>query len=244
MDYFIEFFSNLSSAGWGNSAYEILFYLSIIFIIFKEKDKWKRTAFGWYPILIMIGIFNPITVTLATRIFGTYQLVAYYCRLFLLMPIVFCIVYGMILNLKECKDVKKFCFAMTLLAIIVVSGKCVYSEDWILKAENFNKVPDDVIELSSLLNSEVTVMVPNDLTSYVRQYDPRIHLVYGRYAAGDEIAMQVSSETPDVGFIIEYGKEHNCDYVVCINSQSIIDGFMENDCVVYGFTDNYVIIQL
>ncbi len=244
MSNFIEFFKSLSSAGWGNSAYETLFYLCVALIFLKEKNKYKKITFGYYPLIIMIGIYNPITVLFATKVFGTDLLIAYYCRMFMMMPIAFCIAYGLIIILRGTEGRKKMFFSFALALIIIISGKCVYSEDWFIKADNFNKIPNDVIELSALINEEATIMVPNDLSSYVRQYDSRLHLAYGRYAANEKIAIQVSSDNPDINYIVNYGKEHDCEYVVCLNKQDIIDGFIASGCFEYGYTDNYVIIQL
>lgn len=248
VDNYIQFFKELTDKVWGISAYQTLFFLGVFVIWIFVKKKEKKSMFVWYTGIVLIGIYNPITLFLCKIVFGETELAAYYCRLFMLLPIVFTIAYAFVILLQQCKsDLKKLFATILSLLIIIASGHSIYEEDWYVKAQNFNKVPNDVLQICELVQgveNEKRIMVPNALTTYMRQVDTSIKLVYDRYQGGEEIVVQVSSETPNVEFILEYGKEYECNYVVCLKNDYVIENFSMKGCKIAGYTDNYVLIEL
>lgn len=245
---YIEFFKDLSVVEWGGYAYQTLFFIGMIIIFILEKEKKQRNLLIWYPLTILIFIYNPATLFICRKIFGEADLTAYYCRLFLILPISFIIVKGFVILLERCENkMVKMLMTFMIALIIILSGHSVYSEQWYIKAQNINKVPDDVLQICSLVSEEdknIKIMVPNELTPYIRQIDASIQMPYGRDQATEEIAIQVSSIEPDTEYIVKYGKENDCDYVVCVNSETIVNNFESFGCMVEGYTEHYVVIKL
>ena len=81
----ILYLNSVLDTYWGQSRYQLLLYLSIVIILLMEKEAWKKITFGWYGILCFIGLMNPVTVKITSKIWG--KDVAYYCRQISLIPI-------------------------------------------------------------------------------------------------------------------------------------------------------------
>lgn len=245
---YFTFFKELSVKEWGSYAYQALFLVGLFEIFILEKKRERKNVFVWYSAILLIVIYNPVTLFLCRKIFGDADLAAYYCRLFLVIPIMFVIAYGFTLLLEQCEHrFKKMLLSFVAIIIIVMSGHTIYSEEWYVKAQNFNKVPNDALQVCSLVrgtDEEVKIMVPSALAPYIRQIDASIKMPYSRDQAGEEIALQVSSDTPDVEYILEYGLQNDCDYVVCLNSEEIERSFEEYGCSVLGYTEHYVVIRI
>ncbi len=55
------YFKNINEIFWGSHFYEWWFYLSVVLILIFEKRKTRRIIFGVFPLLFIIGIFNPVS---------------------------------------------------------------------------------------------------------------------------------------------------------------------------------------
>lgn len=243
---YIDFFKNLLKIYWGNYGIQVLFYLALIVIVIFERNKIKKVNWVWYTVSMLIIIFNPVMVFLCKKLFGDEKIYAYYSRLFCVIPIFFVIAYGLVLILANLSGWRKVYFTICMLLIIAVSGVCVYGEKWFVKANNFNKVPVDVMQINDMfLESDdvVSIMVPVDLAVYLRQIDSKYALPFGRYGQST-ISYKLESDTPDVDTVIKYAMEHDVDFIVCKNIGDVINFYQRAGCKLYGLTEQYAVFMM
>lgn len=239
----IEFLRQLTDTLWGNYGFQALFYFSLILVFVLEKKRIRRTAWVWYSVLVLLVIYNPAMYYLCQYIFGPNGLVAYYCRLFCLIPIVFVITYASVLVLQRTDGWKKLFCTIILILIIAASGHSAYGEEWFTKASNYNKVPDDVLQVSSLFSEKeehIAIIAPTDLASYMRQIDSRFSMPYAR---GTDISDQLQSETQDIEAILRYATSVGVDYIVTYYTENILSQYLGWGCEVVGFTNRYVVLK-
>lgn len=240
------FFTDLTNLYWGIYSFQILFFLGLILIFILEKDKQKKSIFVGYSVVILLGIYNPLTLWICRWIFGNFDFQAYYCRLFSIIPIIFVIAYAFVLVLNQIKGWKKLFLTLCLMTVIVIGGNNVYQADWFEHASNFNKVPKDVLQICKIFeNSEsdqIRIMVPGDLSVYMRQVNSAFSMPYDRYGASG-IENQLVCDEPDVLAVLQYAKERNVSYIVCAKSDVILESFEEEGCKVLGYTDRYAVLE-
>ncbi len=245
MQEILSFFQNFVETYWGTCVYQGIFYIALLFVVLHEK-KWERKLmYGWYPLILLVIIFNPITVKLVTVFFNEKSYTAYYFRLFSFMPMMCIMAYGLVLLICDQKEVKKFLLVIFLFAVIMIGGNYIYSADWMEKAENTNKIPNAAIQICSIVHSEekdVKIAVPTDISSYIRQYDASILMPYGRVVKGwDDI---LCSDTPNVEDILKRAKSEACDYVVVAYSAETYQAFLQWGLDAYGQADSYLIYEV
>lgn len=240
------FFQKLTNTLWGGYGFQILFYISLILIMVLERERGRKVETLWYSICILLVIYNPVIYVLFRFFFtGKDTLGAYYCRLFCLIPIVFVIAYAMVLVLKQVSGWKKVGCTVFILLAIAASGHSAYEEDWFIKAENVNKVPEDVRQISNLFQEEesVSIMAPTDLVSYMRQVDSRFSMPYGRDRSALEVSDGLQSETPDVEMLLGYAASTETDYLIVLYNEEALEQYMQWGCEVIGYTNRYVVLR-
>lgn len=243
----IVFFERLTNQMWGSGPFQYVFYLSLVVILFLEKDKMKKFRYVWFSVFILLFIYNPIMIKVSEKIFGAAELSSYYCRFFLMMPMMFAIAYALTLLVKRTDGMKRFIIVVVMMILIGINGTTVYSQDWYHKAENINKVPRDVLVLSSILGEnhpKVKILVPLDMHIYFRQVDAAVELVYGRMYDQTDIVNAISSEYPDAEYVMEFARENGCDYIVCANNAINMHNFLNAGGFYIGESTNYMLIEV
>lgn len=245
MEEIFNFFHKFVDVYWGTSVYQGIFYMAVIYILIHEKDRKKNLMYGLYPMVLLIAIFNPVTLKAVTIFFREDNSVFYYFRLFSFMPMMCIMAYGLVLLLKDLNGVKKLCVVILIFGIIMVGGNNVYSSDWMCKAENINKIPEAAKQICWLVHSDekkVKIAVPSDVSSYIRQYDATILMPYGRTDSGwDDILL---GSEPNVEMILTRAKSNACDFVVVEYNDFMLQAFSEWGLEVYGYTDSYLIYEV
>ena len=212
------FFRQVNEVLWGESIFQYWFYINLVIILLLEKRRTYRIIFAWFPIVFYIVIFNPVSYKVMSKIFP-WDLQAYYCRLFSIIPILYVIGVGIVLLLAKLKNAYKLIAVLCISFLIVFKGINVYSQDWIMKSENAYKVPNAVVTIADYIhndNEAVTIAVPESLSSYIRQYDASLYTPYGRTV--DELGVELAQESPDIDKIIQLSGEEDCDYVVAAST--------------------------
>lgn len=241
----IHFYADLTNTLWGNYGFQVLFYLSLVLIFIFEQKRIRKAGSAWYSICILLIIYNPVMYILCKYIFSSGDLRAYYCRLFCLVPIVFVIAYALTLVIKQLSGWKKMCCLFIVLFIIAICGHSPYGETWFVKAVNVNKVPEDVRQICMIFQDYegvITIMVPPDLTAYMRQMDSNFSMPYGRNENFD-ISNQLQSETPDVPYVLNYAVSTGTNFVVALNIEEAISKYLLWGCEIEGVTDRYVVLR-
>ena len=244
MQNIISYLNSILDTYWGQSRYQLLLYLSIGIILLVEKNFWKKATFAWYAILCFIGLMNPLTVKITSRIWG--ENVAYYCRQISLIPIFVIIAYGMVLVLRRFRKKYKILIVVCVSLCICVNGQIIYGEGWYTKAENFNKIPDEVIEIADFFQNQekkIRVAAPTSLSAYLRQCYNIIQL-QGRYANDQNIESELQSDEPDADAVMQYAGENECDYIV-VKGQDDIRNIYETAGYIECFrTKNYLVYKV
>lgn len=241
----ISFLQNMTVTFWGNYGFHTLFYFSLVLILIFEKRKICRAGVLGYSVCILMIIYNPAMYYIYKYFFSYGSLTAYYCRLFYLIPIVFVIAYAAVLILQRVSGWKRLCCTFLILLVITSSGHIAYSEEYCIRSSNFNKVPVDVVQLCEMFHNNkepVHIMVPTDLTPYMRQMDSNFSMPYGRYQDTD-ISNQLQSETPDAAFILKYASDNQTDYIVALYTEATLAQYTACGCEVIGFTDRYIVLK-
>lgn len=205
---------------WQNSEYQILLFISIVVVLLLEKKEIEKKTYAWYTIICFLGLMNPITVYITNKVWG--QSVAYYCRQFSLMPIFLIIAYGVVLLTNKMRGKSQIVLVCLVAILICVSGKQIYHESWYSKAENYSKVPNDIIEISRYLqNTEkrMKVAAPTEISSYLRQY-MNVLQIQGRQVSRNDMEELLLSDNPNVALVMQKAGDDGCDYVIAKYSEN------------------------
>lgn len=223
---------------------QYVLYVAIAVILVLEKNKTKKFCYGVFSALLLIMLFNPITVKCMKPFFGATWV--YYCRLFLIIPIPVIMAYGLTLGFTKFKFLPKLILVMMFTAVMIFRGDYIYDDVNFKRAENFSKVPKDIVQLKNLLSNVQgykRVLISSKINIYIRQIDASIILPFGRIDGGNTISDQIDSEDPDAEYVINYVLENNCDYFMAKRSDHSIKMYLEKGCSVIGYTDNYVLFR-
>ncbi len=241
----LKYFFNMTKVYWGGIGFLLLFIAALVIIFKFEKEKIKRYAILWYPLLVLVFIYNPLTLYVCRGFLEQTTFDQYYLRWFSLLPVMIVVAYGFTLLAKRFAGIKKLAFVIGTCAMIAVLGNCIYTEDWFTKAENRNKVPQDVITICDLFadynGDNIRIMAPLDIAVYLRQMDSRFSMPYSR-AIPDE-AYELTNMEPKPEVIVEYAAENDVDYVVVSAIQNILDTYLNYGFKLYGRTANYAVLM-
>jgi len=237
----IEYFNEYVGTG----SYMILFFLSLIYIYKKEKDS-KIKEYMWFSIIMLIVIFNPIFYKVLVRFIGD----GIYWRMFWCLPMGIIIAYvGTKVILEKNKIFEQLIIGVAIIAIIILSGKCVFNKDNFTLATNWYKLPQEALEITRMMTADKCekkcALVPTDMVAYVRQYDSSIYMRYPRspHSYKDDPIVQVMEEG-NVERIISDSRWFGVTYIV-LKKDAVLHGRMEDyNCYVLGETANYILYKL
>lgn len=238
-----RFLSEVWDTLWGDNQYYLFFFITWMILLFFLKDKYKRAEYVWYSLIIFVGILNPVSVVIGEKLWGVS--VAYFCRLFSTIQIFVIMAFGCVTVLARVKRSRKPIALMLIIAIIVLGGDSIYAQPWVIRADNFEKIPKEIIELSDAFekNGDITIALPNSLSSYFRQYNSSIRMIDGRDSTS-QLTIQLESEFPDVEYVMSKSGMEGADFIIVYNKQSVVKKFAEAEYKPWYKTDNYVVYQV
>ena len=228
----IEIIKNTFAEFKGTGMYIALFFIAMLYIYFKEEDKKKKCLFIYFSLIVLFVTLNPLFNKIVGKIFTE----SVYWRVYWLLPIGITIGYAFIKFVTEQKEKsQKIVVAMSLLTILIVSGKCVYSKDNFEKVGNLYKLPDDAVLVAQLIEADnlenKKALVTENLTPYIRQVTADIDLTYRRRPEGygaDPLLQAMNSG--NVKYVATYAINTKSNYVVYYKPV-VLSEPMEN----YGF---------
>lgn len=244
MQNIFSYLNSILEVYWGQSKFQLLLCIAILIILLLEKETWKKITFGWYAIVCFIGLLNPITVKITSKIWG--ESVAYYCRQFSLVPTFLIIAYGVGLLYKKICGKKKVVIFLALLLTICVNGNNMYQETWYTKADNYEKIPNDIIQIGDFfenLNENVRVATTTGVGSYLRQY-ANVLQMQGRGCGYENFEIWLQDSEPNALNIISEAGQIGCDYVVAIKNNNSEKYYNEAGFYSCFETDNYMIYKV
>lgn len=222
----------------------VLFALAWAYLLITEKDKKIRLMLVYTPLLILLLFLFPISrkAFVALGLDGE----TYY-RILWTIPMGLITVYGACKLFGRHKRIGLIVSA----TLIVFCGSYVYKSPYITKAENLYHIPDTVIRICDLVapekETDYTIMVvPEELVYFVRQYNARIKMPYGREMVASQWdyyhpvheAME-EMEVIDLEHLLETTRPEYCQYIVLSPTRKVEGDAEELGLVLIATVDGY-----
>lgn len=161
----------------------VLYAIALVYLLITEKDKKNRYLLLYMPLSLLVLIYNPVFYHVYVVYLddsGTYY------RIFWILPMLVTIGYGAVKAISAYKLVG----TIVMCALIVICGGYAYSAKGgssVTKVTNAYHIPQYVIEVCEYMEEDIPgvdvyACVPTEMTFYVRQYDSKINLLFGRDA--------------------------------------------------------------
>lgn len=163
----------------------LLLLISSIYLTVKETDVRKKIIFGVMPFVVVAGFLFPVTKKLYVKVVRIENANTYY-RILWIIPMYVTIAYAFTKFIASLRSMVKKCVAVgTFAVIIVITGSCVYLNEYVYMTENIYHLPQNVIDICDRIKpiedeGTVRAAFTPELVYYVRQYDPNILMPYGR----------------------------------------------------------------
>ena len=235
---FMECFVALRRYFGGESATDIRAYLnmavflaSVIFIIVKEKDKVKKILFGIMPLVMIVGFLLPITRKIYVGHIDPDSPETYY-RILWLIPMYIVIAYAACLGMMKMKsDAIRRAVMVAVVIVIMLTGKLVYTNEFMYKAENIYHIKQDVIDICELIKpaegeDNPRAAFPEELTWFVRQYDTHILMPYG----ADIIEGEAKGMYWDPVYDAMKNVEVTPEGVEIVDAKALVDATRNDEC--------------
>lgn len=229
----------------GTGLVMIWFLLAVIYLFLCEKRRPRRILFVYTPIIVLLLYFNPVFA----RVF--YGLVGeeIYFRICWILPIIAVIAYSAVLICERLKGKAAVGFAVSALALAVLSGRLVYSSPLYSRAENLYHVPDSVVHICDAIEvpgREVMAVFPKEMLLYVRQYSPVVCMPYGReelMGLYNPFYFAMEAETIDLEALLPMAREKLCHYLVFRQEQKFFRQPADYGLEIVLETDGYVVYR-
>ncbi len=254
----MNYITNLFKLYAGNGVLMGLYLAAWVVIVVLEKKKENKIAFAFSAWYLPLVIVNPLVGTVLERF---HMLPERIVRIYWLLPVFFAIAYGGALLLQRMEAG----FRMgTLSAAIIVMGLIyagipIVTEENFVKAENIYKLPDGVIQIVDMINEDAKngagegkagerkAAMPLSLSTYARQYDGTLPMLYGRYPEDDEatkVYEMMQWESVPVEAVREKAKAEGCLYLVLDDTKEWTDMPQEELLEFIGSYGNYCLYRL
>ena len=252
----MNYIVNLFRLYAGNGAVMILYAAAWLLIVILEKKKEHKTAMAFSVWYLPLVILNPLVGMLLEK----FQILPErMVRLYWLLPVFPVIAYGLALLAQRAEKKRHTGTLMTaiLVIVLILVGNPIVSGENFVKAENLYKLPDGVIQIVDMINDDAAKrgreddkksVMPLELSTYARQYDGSLLMLYGRYPTDNvreiETYNLMGQQTVPVDRVAEHAKEENCRYLVLDASKEWENMPGEEVLVPVGSYDNYCLYRL
>lgn len=224
----------------------ILYLLALLYLWVAEKNEQIRGILVYGASVLQALFFFP-------PFYYGYQLLdqGTYYRILWLLPMTITISYAGI------KILGKYPSWGIILGVILiaVSGKSVYSNRYLSKAENAYHLPQEAVDICVLImpkegQERVTGVFPDELIHFIRQYTSKIRLAYGRdYLAPDWIygdhplRMVMNQEEIFAEELTDMATEYGCQYIILNKAKTLNGDIQAVGMTKYAETVNYEIYR-
>lgn len=226
----------------------VWFLIALVYLFLKENQKPLRILFLYVPVILLLLFFNPLFEKAAYQ----YLKDEIYYRILWLLPMTVVLAYGIVKVCVTLKGRKRMAFALTAVALIMVSGKCIYANPNFSKAQNLYHVPNSVVHICDAIEipgREVTAVFPLELVQYVRQYSPVVCMPYGREILVErwnhlsDLCDAMEEEVADAEKITRLAREDACVYIIFDAEKEVAGSFANFDYEEFARIDGYVIYK-
>lgn len=198
---------------------------ALICILIMCRDKNNKNYYGKPILLLVLILLNPVLLFILEKywIKG-----ARLPKIFIVIPIFLCISYVISNNIK-----KRYFIIITVF-ILIISGTNILTYKNFEIPTNLYKLNNCVIEICDYINElegnsdqEIKLLADKSLVCYIRQYDPRFVLEFGRnlgqrsksqyaYIIYDEL-YQKDSVNPDI--LNNCAVADGCKYLIILHEK-------------------------
>lgn len=262
MDYIINLFHLYA----GNGTVMALYFAAWTLIVLLEKKKSHKIAFAFSAWYLPLVILNPLVGIILDKLQILPERIV---RLYWLLPVFPVIAYGLAL-LSQKAEKKRHAGALATAALViglVLVGEPMVTGDNFVKAENLYKLPDGVIQIVDMINADAAQqngdgkeeydktgngdrksVMPLELSTYARQYDGSLLMLYGRYPTQNDREIEaynlMGQQRIPVDRVTELAKEENCRYLV-LDSEKEWENMPGEDVLTpIGSYGNYCLYRL
>lgn len=242
METLISIFKEYNGMGY----YGILFLISLVYLGYTEEDKWMKNIFVYIPATIQILFFIPLFYMLYNRLDeGTFY------RILWLLPMTVVIAYTGCKLMR--RHIKMGLFLGTL--ILMISGKLIYENQYMTKAENLYHLPQETIDICEMIRpaegeERVWALFPAEQVHFVRQYTTTIQMPFGRdnlVESWDRIIHPLytllQQDVIPVEELSELSIESYCNYIILLKTMKVEGSLEEYGIRKIGETENYIVYR-
>lgn len=251
MDWTVSIWNNY----WGDGYVQYLLLLSVIYLLLRKRNKHSIRQVLPYVFTILFIFICPITARIIQACIGH----DVYWRVLWLLPAtpVIALACAEFLHIQKSKAVRYaavFLFAVT----IVFCGKSMIDSGQYVKVHNYQKVPDEVAHICNMIRADagdtkVRLVTDENISPYVRVYDPSIRMPYGRRGKGAitkttiKLYKAVHPKKGHVKYkrIAKLAKASKCNYMaIVLNDRFKLSSVEQIGYVQIGSVNNYGIFRL
>ena len=229
-----------------NSGYFILFIFAIIFLIkYERKNALVYRKICLLSIGILLAIYNPIIVFGLDKVARSPER---YVRIFWLLPMVVVLAYVSVRIMEKVpKEESKNMMKVLLVLGLVFAGKSIINSNDFHMTQNWYKLPQEVLEICDIFpenTTEYKIVADPSVSAYIRQYDGRIKMLYGRYNAENlDIYKWLQSNPLEISLITRHARVNYCQYIVLDKRKEWSDQMEAWGYELRGETENYAVYK-
>lgn len=240
---------------WGNGYVPYLLLLAVIYLLFRKRNKHSIRQVLPYLFLILFLFLCPFTAKIIQTCIGQ----DVYWRVLWLLPAtpvisLACTEFLHMRRSKAAHTLTVLLFAVT----IVLCGKNLLDSGQYVKVHNYQKVPDEVAHICNMIredagDSKIRLVTDENLSPYIRVYDPSIRMPYGRRGKGAitwttiRLYKAVHPEEGRIKYkrIARLAKKANCNYMAIVMNDRFKLKYVEQfGYEQIGTVNNYGIFRL
>lgn len=232
----------------GKSIYMVLFFCALIFLCLTEENHGKKTILVYSSLFMLFYFFCPITAYVMLK----YDQEIFYRTLWFL-PVSVGIAYAVIRLIgREERVIRKLVIGFLACLFIICGGDYSYDNPTFVEAENLYHIPNYVKDVADAISPHdsakwVDAVVPQEMISYIRQYDSTIHLPYGREVLIERwnlwhpMFQTMEAETVYAKTLAEQAREENCQYIILHVDKVFDEDIQQYDFKLVDTIDDYCI---
>lgn len=230
---------------------QVLVIASVVILLINEKKPYVKHMVYYTIALVILICIPPIAYVL-----NKYFIQDVYFRVFWLVPGTLLTVYAVVKAYEHANRRRGNAILVTFAAILMLGGKFVYTNENFVKAENRYKIPNEAIEICEIVTTEgedVKIVVPEDIVSYIRQYNPKIEMLYGRSLGKDtqrgkkyKLLLQINEELTEPRWVGKYLKNREIDFLIMnkeLPNNESLKALNDYGYNIYSETDSYIVLK-
>ena len=237
IEYYNQVIADWIQAYYADGVFLLLAIVAFIYLYVSCKE--LRYKF-LLPVFLMLFIaVNPILYTYIFR-----RII--YWRLLWMFPTAILVATAIVVLLKKMSKLwMKWGLLLFATAFIITQGEYMFSDDVFARRSNWEKLSQETIDVCDIilgLDESPRAIIHSDINTEVRQYAPKIELMYGRdskwYIRGIgqseyDIYYQIEKEPLDCRYVLWRARQENVNFIVVEVSKE-----MQNSiCNIFGYKE-------